>query len=167
MNNWWRRSPRKEHGWPCPVAVAWSWVHTPTRDQPLPMHDPRGRRIGWSPVTSRWSQHSPVECNQPCHLFWLDSLSVINKAALDPDGIDDLGLTIIQRTTWIHVSSLCRGDSWANPDGIHEPTRIPSCESPGIGRIHYLPGYRNIRTIKTVFRFDGCFHLTLRCLGEG
>jgi hypothetical protein len=22
-------------------------------------------------------QHFPVECNQPCHLFWLDSLSVI------------------------------------------------------------------------------------------
>jgi hypothetical protein len=32
-----------------------------------------------------------VKSNQPSHLFWLDSLSVINKAALDPVGTEDPG----------------------------------------------------------------------------
>jgi hypothetical protein len=96
-----------------------------------------------------------VECNQPCHLFWLDSLSVINKAALDLVGTEDLGISAIQRTTWIHVS-----------DGFMiEPTRMASCESPGIGRSNPLFMFAWIseyqRTIKTAFRFDGCFHLTL------
>jgi hypothetical protein len=44
-----------------------------------------------------------VKCNQLSHLFWLDSLSVINKAALDPVGTEDLGISTIQRTTWIYM----------------------------------------------------------------
>jgi hypothetical protein len=43
-----------------------------------------------------------VRCNQPCHLFWLDSLSVI-KVALDPVGTEDLDISTIQRTTWIYI----------------------------------------------------------------